>query len=172
MTADEIRAAVQASPQLQRLAAAGNIVALTSMLRLLGQRVQAGEVITARSAAARWPSIGQLPGPLAFEVTLSALENYATANAASPTLANRLRARAIARVLQVFESNGLDFGDPALRTSLETLAADLLTTAQMEAFKSLGRRQPADVTEREVREAVGVVLPSARVNLPSWPATP
>ena len=161
MTADDIRAAVEASPQLCRLATAGNVAALTVMLRLHCQTVQAGEVITARGAAARFSSIDNLPGPLAFEAAIGALEAFVAANADSADVQDKLRARAIGRVLEVFPALGLDFGDPALRASLDTLAEDVLTQAQIDAFKGLARVQMGQVTEAEVRQAIGVMLPEA-----------
>lgn len=164
MTADEIRAAVQASPQLQRLAAAGNIVALTEMLRVIGQRTRPGDVVTDRDAAARFPALDGQPGPLAFEVAMAALDKYVADNAASTALARRLRARAISRVLERFTSSGLDFGDPAMRSVLDMLALDVLTVAQTNAFKALAGLQPGQVTERQVREAVGLVLPSIQAS--------
>lgn len=160
MTVDEIRAAIQASPALQRLRAAGNVVALTAMLRLTGERAEPGEVLSMRAAAARFPAADGLPGPLALEVVLVALETYATANASSAVLARRLRARAINRLLDALQAKGLDFGEPGLRASLELLGQDVLTPAQVEGLKALARRQPAQLTERQVREAMGTVLPT------------
>ena len=168
MTSDDISAAVAADPRLQRLAAAGNAWAIAAALAAFAGRVRVGDVLTTRGAAARFPAIGDLAGPLAFEAAMIALEDYAAANTASAVQLDRLRARSTARMLAVFPTMGLDFGDAALRETLDTLTPDALSACQVAAFKSLAGSVPARVTARQVTAAIGQVLPAASMEPPTW----
>lgn len=168
MTDDEIRAAVQADPRLQRLAAAGNTWAIAAALAASAGRAQVGDVLTTRGAAARYPVVDGLAGPLAFEAAMIALEDYAAANTASAVQLDRLRARSIARMLDVFPTMGLDFGDGALRETLDTLTPDALSADQVAAFKGLAGRVPARVTARQVAAAIGQVLPDVSTEPAEW----
>lgn len=168
MTADDIRGAVQADPQLQRLARAGNSAAIAAVLRHTGGQPQTGDVITTRGAAARYPSVDGLPGPLAFEAAMLQLEGWSANHANSAELLHHLRARAISRVLEVFPTLGLDFGDPALRATLDTLVPDVLSQAQVDAFKTLAAVAAVNVTQRQVLDAIGLVPPEASAQPPAW----
>lgn len=168
MTADEIRAAVQASPQLKRLAVVGNTTAIAAFLGATAGRVQAGDVLTPRAVSGRFPAVAGLPGPLAFEAAVMALEGYATLNAGSAVQRSRLLARGIRRMLEVFPTIGLDFGASALRDTLDALTPDVLSADQVAAFKSLARLAPAQTSARQVGAALGQVLPDAPRDPPTW----
>lgn len=168
MTDDEIRAAVQADQRLLRLAVAGNAGAIAAVLAASAGRVQVGAVLTPRSAAALFPAVGGLPGPLALEATMIALEDYAALHAGSAIQRERVLARGIKRMLDAFTTLGLDFGHSTLRDTLDALALDVLSADQVAALKSLAGSAPAQLTARQVVSAIGRVLPAAPAESPRW----
>ena len=168
MTDDEIRAAVQPDPRLQRLAAAGNTWAIAAVLAASAGRVQAGAVLTSRSATALFPAVGGLPGPLALEAAMIALEDYAASHAGSTIQRERVLARGIKRMLDVFPTLGLDFGNAAMRDTIDTLVPDVLSAAQAAAFKGLAGSAPVQMTASQVTAAIGRVLPAAPTAPPAW----
>jgi len=153
MAADEIRAIILASPDLKAKAQAGAINALAGALSAGRISTEAGVKIRAAEAAERYPDAGTLPGPLAFEAALVALEAFAIAKAGSATPRERFMARAIDRALVEFQSQGLDFGRPALRDMLTALVPAVLTQAQASALLGLAER-PDRITAAEVRGAL------------------
>jgi hypothetical protein len=153
MAADEIRAAILASPDLKAKAQAGAINALAGALSAGRISTTAGVKIRAAEAAERYPDAGALPGPLAFEAVLLALEAFAIAKADSTTPRERFMARATDRALIEFKGAGLDFGRPALRDMLTALVPTVLTQAQASALLGLAER-PDRITEAEVRAAL------------------
>lgn len=153
MTAEEIQAAIVASPELKAKAQAGAINALAGALSAGRISTVAGVKIRAAEAAERYPDAGALPGPLAFEAVLLALEAFAIAKAESATPRERFMARATDRALVEFKSQGLDFGRPALRDMLTALVPAVLTQAQASALLGLAER-PDRITEADVRAAI------------------
>ena len=113
---------------------------IAAILSVGRTRVETGPVITTRGAASKFPAIGPLPGPLAFEAAMLALETFATQGAQSADPQTMLTARAVKRQLVAFDERGLDFGDPVLRGMLDSFTVSeppLLTVAQVDGFKSL-----------------------------------
>lgn len=115
--------------------------------------IQQGATITTRGASAAFPSIAGLPGPLAFEAAMLALETFATAQVNSADLPTKLTARAVGRQLQAFQELGLDFGSPAMRAMLDSFKGVVLSAEQAEAFKALAQK-PAPLTTNEVSDAL------------------
>ena len=154
MAIDEILAAVQASAEMTADAQAGNLRAVARSLSVGLKRVVVGNRLNITTASARYQSADGLPGPLAFEAAMMALEDFATAQANSETLLTKLSARATARALEAFrEDRGLDFGAPALREMLALLTPSVLTQGQCDAFLALAE-VPDPVTETQVRAAL------------------
>lgn len=115
--------------------------------------VQQGATITTRGASAAFPAIGGLPGPLAFEAAMLALEAFASTQANSEQITTKLLARAVGRQLQGFQALGLDFGSPAMRSMLDTLAGTVLSPEQVAGFKGLAQK-PSPLTTNEVSDAL------------------
>ena len=111
--------------------------AIAAVLSVGRKRVVSGQTITTRGAAARFPVVAGLLGPLAFEAAMLALETFASANADAGDLATKLMARAVRRQLQGFQDLGLDFGEPALRSMLDSFVPAILSPDQAAGFKAL-----------------------------------
>lgn len=109
MTAQEIRDAIAASPELQALAAAGNHAAIADALSVGRTRI-ASHFASERGILERYPH-----GPVAADALIAKLEVFAAAG--QPL--SRLVGRALKFLAQ---PEGLDLGSPATQGMLTQLA--------------------------------------------------
>lgn len=136
------------------LVASGSTQAIADILSVGRTRLVSG-TITTRGAAAAFPALGGLPGSLAFEAAMLALETFAAANVDSADIATKLTARGVRRQLAGFQELGLDFSVAALRGMLDQLAAaSVLTTAQASGFKGLAPVVADPITHTQVGAAL------------------
>ena len=146
MTAQEIRAAIAASQELQALVP--DTVALAAALSVGSTEVYS-RLVSARGMAADY-----FGGPVGAEVVLMKLEGAAVALKASATQADKVLGSLIARQLGFLAGEGLDFGSPALRGMLDQFAAGgILTAEEVAGLKAIATR-PAPVSEFDVRVAI------------------
>lgn len=145
MTADEIRAAIAASPDLQALGE--DTQALSDALSVGRTRV-ASRIVSARGIASDFPG-----GPVAAEAVLMKLEGAAAALAISVSTQDKVLGSLIHRQLGFLAAEGLDFGSPALRGMLDQFAASgILSADEVSGLKSLAM-EPDPVPEMDVRRA-------------------
>lgn len=146
MTPEEIRAAIAASPELKALVP--DTQALASALSV-GRTEIYSRLVSARGMAAEFPG-----GPIGAEVVLMKLEGAAAALKASEAQNDKVLGSLIARQLVFLAADGLDFGSPALRTTLDQFAASsILTDDEVVGLKAIATR-PAPVPEFDVRRAI------------------
>ena len=156
MTHQEIRDAIAASPELQAFRADGNFegIAVSLSSAPVGI-VKAGDVITTRGAAARFPPLGGLPNSLAFQLAHRKLKTWATPSVASTNLPTSLLADAILLQLAGFEDKGLDFGEPELRNMLDYLSIlGVISVEEAAGFKALANAKDSPISWQQVRSAV------------------
>lgn len=161
MNAEQIRAAIAASPALTAQARAASsdadLLALASAVAAVAPpRLTPGQTITTRGAAAKFPSLGGLPRSLSFEAAMLALETFAQAGAQSSDTPTKLLARAVSRQIEGFQRLGLDFSEVELRTMLDyltTTSPAVLTTAQAAGFKALAE-VPEEVSLHDLKAAI------------------
>lgn len=133
MTADEIRAAIAASIELQAHAAAGNTQAIADALSVGRVRV-ASRMTSARGLAELMPG-----GPLAAEAVLLKLEGARDALLASQDQGDKVLGSLLRRQLAFLAADGLDFGSAALRGMINQFAqAGILTGTEADALLSIG----------------------------------
>lgn len=151
MTADEIRAAIVASSSLLQMAHADppdthGIAAAVSVGR---KRVAQPCMVSARGLAGKLSG-----GALAAEVILLKLEGARDAMLQSQDPQQRVVGSLLRRQLSFLAGDGLDFGDPALRSMIEQFGAQGLITADEAAHLKALAEVPDPVTEFEVRCAI------------------
>lgn len=157
MSPEVVRAAIAANPALLALAQAEpvDLPALAAGLaEVLPPVIVRGVEITPRGSAALFPSLGGLPGPLAFQKALRQLTAWAAAAKASPNELVSLLGEAAEEQIAGYRSNGLDFSVQALRDMLDLVGQQGgLTAEQVAGFKSLANR-PAQVDETTIKRAI------------------
>lgn len=150
MTPAEIRDAIAASSTLQAAATAKNWASIAETLAS-GRKVVVPNIVTARGIAAAYPS-----GPLASEALLLKLEAARDSMLASTDANTKLLGSLLRRQLAFLSSVGLDFGDAAMRSQLDSLAsAGVITTGEAANLKALGEK-PDAITALDVEAAVGL----------------
>lgn len=153
MTAQEILAAIAASPALQALAAAKDWAGIAASLSANRKKV-IPKIITARGIAAAFPG-----GPFAAEAALMKLEGARDAMLASNDAQTKVTGSLLKRQLAFLATEGLDFGDATLRSMIDLFATpqggSVLTTTERDAFKAMAMVDDP-VSEREVEAAVGL----------------
>lgn len=154
MTPQQIRDAIAASPALQALAAAGNTQGIADALSV-GRTSLVSGTITTRGAAALFPSLGGLPGALAFQLAHRKLVAFAATAKASATLSTSLLGEAIELQITSFRDLGLDFSSAALREMLDIIVASGGITADEAAgFKGLAVSVADPITHERVTAAI------------------
>jgi hypothetical protein len=157
MTPEFIRAAIMANPPIRDIAQAPtpDLEAISAALGVvLPREVVQGVEITPRGSAALFPSIGGLPGPLAFQKALRQLTAWAAAAKASQAEEVSLLGEAVEEQLAGYRTRGLDFGVQALRDMLDLIAAQGgLSSQQAAGFKGLAERA-ARVDELTIKRAI------------------
>jgi len=150
MTPDQIRAAISADPVLVAMAheSPPNTQGIADALS--AGRTKVGScIISARGLAGRFPA-----GPLAAEAVLLKLEAARDTMLQSESEPVKLAGSLLRRQLTFLMGEGLDFGDAALRSMLDTFQAQMiLTQSEVAGLKSLAN-EPDPVSECEVRVAV------------------
>lgn len=142
MTPQEIRDAIAASPELQALAADGNMQAIADALSA-GRTKVATHFASERGILERYPL-----GPIAGDELLAQLEAFA--GTAHPM------ARIVGRALKFLaQPEGLDIGSPATQGLLDQLTAGgVLNQAQRDGLRQMAT-VPDVVTHFEVSAAIG-----------------
>ena len=127
---------------------------------LIAERLSIGRVrlhsaeITPRGAAAKFPALGGLPGPLALQKALRQLTAFAEAAKAAPVETTSLLGEAIEEQVRGFRVQGLDFSTPALRGMLDLIAAHGGISAEQAAgFKALAQ-EPDPLSTDNVSDAL------------------
>lgn len=127
---------------------------------LIAARLSMGRVrldateITPRGSAALFPSLGGLPGALAFQKALRQLTAFAAAAKASQDEVTSLLGEAVEEQLAGYRTRGLDFSVPALRGMLDLIASKGgLSAEQAAGFKALAER-PHPLSTNEVSDAL------------------
>jgi hypothetical protein len=144
MTAEEIRAAIKARPDL---AGVTDSEALAAALSAGRTQVKPRTMVSARGLAEHL-------GPMAAEVVLMKMESARDSLLASPDQQQQVLGSLVRRQLSFLSLDGLDFGAPALRGMLDQFAAlGILSAAEVEALKRIAL-VPDPVTEYEVRVAL------------------
>lgn len=138
MTPEQIRAAIQARPEL---AGVTDTVALAAALSQGRTRVRS-RMMSERGILDQYPG-----GPVQADALLTTLEAFA----ATPTPMASIVARAI-RFLR--QPDGIDLGAPATQVMLDALAAGgVITSQQREHLRSMVT-VPDAVDEMDVRRAI------------------
>lgn len=144
MTADEIRAAIRARPDL---AGVTDSEALAAALSVGRTQVKPRTMVSARGLAEHL-------GPLAAEVVLMKMEAARDSLLASPDQQQQVLGSLVRRQLGFLNLDGLDFGAPALRGMLDQFAAlGILSTAEVDALKRIAL-VPDPISELDVRRAI------------------
>jgi hypothetical protein len=111
--------------------------------------------LTSLGLAAKFPAIGELPGPIASEYVLQKIEVFATAAAQSEQLAVKLFGAQIKRqMVHLAGDVGMDFGDPAMHAMFDRMVqAAGITEEEAGALKGVSAR-PDPVTADDVSRAL------------------
>jgi hypothetical protein len=138
MTPEQIRAAIQARPDL---AGVTDTVALAEALSVGRTRVQS-RMISERGILDQYPG-----GPVQADALLTILENFAS----SPVPLASIVSRAL-RFLR--QPDGIDLGAPATQVMLDALAQAQVITAQQREHLRAMVTVPDPVDEMAVRRAI------------------
>lgn len=154
MTPQQIRDAIEADPELQALAAAGNTQAIADALSTGRTVADPVTKFTSLGIAERFPTLSGLPGPLAAEMVLQKLEGFALAAGASADFATKLLGDATARQMGHLKTGGMAIGSPAIAQMLAVIVASgAMTQAEADALTSVAH-MPDPVTHTEVGAAL------------------
>lgn len=142
MTPQEIRDAIQASPELQAHQAAGQINAIARALSS-GRTMIASHFASERGILERFPG-----GPLEADALLTKLEVFAASGHAMASI--------VKRALKFLgQPEGLDIGSPATQALLGQLkAVGVITQVELDGLRAMAT-VPDVVTDAQVESAIG-----------------
>lgn len=154
MTPQEIRDAIDASPELTALAEAGNTQAIADALSVGRTTLDGVTKFSSLGISERFPALGGLPGPLAAELVFQKLEGFAAAAKASEDPATALLGGATERQMGHLKAGGMAIGSPAVGAMLGVIVgAGALTQAEADALVGVAA-VAAPVAEFDVRVAI------------------
>lgn len=141
MNSQEIRDAIAASPELQSLAAAGNVQRIADILSI-GRTKIASHFASERGVLGRYPG-----GPVEADALLAKLEAFAASGQPFASIVKRA-------LKFLAQSDGLDIGSPATQGLISSLTVFGVISAQERDGLRAMATVPDPIFREQVTEAI------------------